>query len=647
MKKHILFFLIVFLCIGIVVTEPVYAEEIDLLRGEEEEVEIYLEGSENVYSIFGEMEYTGDFLNLKETEQENQKNYQAVALQEELSTARILLSDRGNNGDGLWIRLRVEATRIGVGTIHLAAMQMTEKGGAWLQEAEIPAITVNVLPNPLCVELEGTYGDDDWYISPVVVSVTDKDAAEIWYDFGEEKYTYVEPFVIQDGKAILTVSSDDGYGYKKEEMRQINVDTVAPMMTASIQELSWQAEDINITVESTDGTSGIKSALWAFSEEAEYIGEWNKFDGEQILTMEQDGIWYLHLKASDNAGNETVIVYGPYHKDSVKPEIVFENLSEGQLVVESVIPEITVKDDRSGIEEVTYSLDGETWNLGGIMGKGKHVLTVTAKDMAGNTHAETVEFCIYDCVEVIASAGDVRYTETASFSALALHHGEPLPEAEVEFFLNGECIGTRRTNKEGMAWLHLPMELSPQVAELTASISQDDERFLLAAENKVPFTVLQENAWINYRGEVFVRKGEKLQALLSVQEVWNFWDMKKGDITKAEICAELYQIEEDCSKTLVTTKLLNPDKWGLINHEFEVETGWYELKLYFTENSWYDGPERVVYMVVYEGRVKPDWNGEAWWSPDWKEDNPSGKENVKQNDKQNNNGKDKKNGKEK
>lgn len=116
------------------------------------------------------------------------------------------------------------------------------------------------------------------------------------------------------------------------------------------------------------------------------------------------------------------------------------------------------------------------------------------------------------------------------------------------------------------------------------------------------------------------------------------------------------------------TKVLNPDKWGLVCHEFEAETGWYELKLYFTENSWYTGKEKTVYLVVYEGWVKPDWNGEAWWSPEWKNenwkkpdlndenwDNPGWNDrndekqdnNKQENKNQNNNGKDKNNGKKK
>lgn len=606
MKKQLVFFLTVLLSVCLAKAYEVQAEEIRVLRGEEEETDIFLEGSEEVYSAYGKLESTGEYVLLRSTESGNHNVYQALELAEDGTGAGILLSRRGDNGYGLWLHLKVEGVRIGTGTISWEDVQLTDENGDWLTGAELPEITVQVLPNPLEIQLSGASGNNGWYTSPVTVTVSDKDAAEIWYDIGEGKTEYTEPFQIYHGETELVVTSDDGYGYTKKESRFISVDTINPVLKVSMEELDWQQEDIKVTAESSDGTSGLAWAYWAFSGSEESSGAWNMLNGKSELTMAQDGVWYLHLQAADNAGNETKKIYGPYRKDEKQPEIVFENLQDGQLVEEGILPRITVEDECSGIKKITYLLDGETWNKEKITGKGKHSLTVTAEDLAGNTRTETVEFSIYDAITVTASAENCHYTGTASFSALVLYRGEPLAEAETEFFLNGESIGTKRTNKEGKVHMYLPMELSPQEAELTVTVRQDDERFLLGAEDSDTFTVKPERAWLLYGGDYHVWYGEPLKIYLEMGEIPDF---RQGDITRAEVLVELYRIENDGSKNLVEEEYLSPDEWGVATHEFYPDTGLYELRISFTEDSCYTGESIVLHPAVFNIDAELDWEG--------------------------------------
>ena len=52
MKKQVGYVFTVFFFLCMMTARPVMAEEIELLRGEEEETEIYLEGSEEAYAVF-------------------------------------------------------------------------------------------------------------------------------------------------------------------------------------------------------------------------------------------------------------------------------------------------------------------------------------------------------------------------------------------------------------------------------------------------------------------------------------------------------------------------------------------------------------------------------------------------------------------
>ncbi len=603
MRKIMTFLLAVLFCLSVAVTRPVHAEELEVLRGDEAEAELYLSGSEAVYAIYGELECTEDFFCLKSMESENNMCYQAMTLED---GTRFLLSDRSSGGYGLWLRLRVEGKRIGTGTVSLTNLQMTNENGEWMEDVELPDITVKVLPNPLEVSLIGTRGNNNWYLSPVTIIVSDKDAAEIRYDVGAGNVIYNGPFELGNGAYVLTVSSDDGYGYKKEEVRSIYIDTMAPTLRVSDQELFWQQETIQVIAEALDALSGIDCAAWAFSEEKDSHGGWNTLTGEEVLSMEQDGTWYLHFNALDMAGNRTEAVYGPFRKDSVKPEISFQNLNQGQLVVEKITPEINITDSCSGIKTVTYLLDGQAWNPSEITGKGKHSLTVTAEDLAGNQHTETVEFSIYDNITVTASAQECHYTGTASFSALVAYRGEPMEDTEAEFYVNGECVGTSVTNQEGIAWLHMPMDLAPQKAVLSVKVPQNDKQFLLAAEAEANFIVKPEHAWMLYGGDYHVWNGAPLRIYLELGELPDYCP---GDITRAEVRVELYKIENDGSRTSVEEVCLSPNEWGVITHEFYPATGLYEMKISCTEASCYTAPEIVLHPAVFDMDATLDING--------------------------------------
>ncbi|MBO5352315.1 MAG: hypothetical protein J6A77_03355 [Lachnospiraceae bacterium] len=84
----------------------------------------------------------------------------------------------------------------------------------------------------------------------------------------------------------------------------------------------------------------------------EYTGKFTLHNGEHVLTVTSD----------DGYG---------YRKEEIRPVI-------------------TVWDDTSGVKEISYLLDGISWTPSEIRGKGKHTLTVTAEDVAGNRRTETV-----------------------------------------------------------------------------------------------------------------------------------------------------------------------------------------------------------------------------------------------------------------
>ncbi len=103
------------------------------------------------------------------------------------------------------------------------------------------------------------------------------------------------------------------------------------------------------------------------------------------------GTYYVHLRAVDDVGNETIQTLGPVRFDNEKPMVVFDPSSDESN--EQMEVTVTASDyGKSGVEKLSYR-----WNSGtpvevqdtGItvsspLSEGDHTLEVTAWDVAGN-----------------------------------------------------------------------------------------------------------------------------------------------------------------------------------------------------------------------------------------------------------------------
>ena len=576
---------------------------IEVLRGEEEEVEIVLEGTEDIYALYGVLRGDTDYVSMIKPWKKISQGYQALALNESGEQGMLLLSRLGfSKGDGLHFRIRVQGKRIGTAVLTLSTPQYSTATGKWLKEVEFPEIMVNVLPNPLKVMVSGEERNAGWYVREPKVSVVDKDAAEIFYTLnGEAEQEYTAPFSVPDGEWEVSVRTDDGYGYKKEESVTVLVDTKNPVVTASKRSADWQKENIVVVLRATDSTSGVYSANWAASEGSEAAGTYKSFTDSVTCILEEDGIWYLHVFAEDVAGNTAERVYGPYQKDSVAPEISIGNIAQNEIITDRITPEIGFY-DYSGIEKTEYYLDGKVWEPSEITGRGKHTLTVTATDLAGNRAEKSVEFTIYDSLEVSCQAEDSHYTGMTLFTASVAYDGEPLAGRNVMFYVNGETAGAAVTDKHGRAALPYLIQLAPQEAVLTAEVAQEAENCYAETQAETTFLIAPEHAVIVYTGDLFTRNGDVLTMRVEAAELP---DPEKGDIMKAVFDIVLSFVEEDGSRTVVDTRQLSPDENGVVSWEGSYDTGLYELCISFAENSWYQGNELILYPGVYE--VQATW----------------------------------------
>ena len=102
-----------------------------------------------------------------------------------------------------------------------------------------------------------------------------------------------------------------------------------------------------------------------------------------------EGKYKLIIKAVDEAGNETKVVYN-FEIDKTAPEVTIDGVIDGMKYDKEVKPVITISEDT----ELTMTLNGEGYNGEEIKSEGDYILKVVAKDKAGNITEVEVEFSI-------------------------------------------------------------------------------------------------------------------------------------------------------------------------------------------------------------------------------------------------------------
>ena len=113
-------------------------------------------------------------------------------------------------------------------------------------------------------------------------------------------------------------SQDDAGNWSPYRYVEFTVDTIAPAITFEPTSRSWDSADIAVKVTASDATTGIKTTRYSWSATTT-PGSWATFTSGSTLTQKNDGTWYLHIEATDNAGNVFTTYKGPYRKDSIAP----------------------------------------------------------------------------------------------------------------------------------------------------------------------------------------------------------------------------------------------------------------------------------------------------------------------------------------
>ncbi|HYH71960.1 MAG TPA: ThuA domain-containing protein [Nocardioides sp.] len=218
-------------------------------------------------------------------------------------------------------------------------------------------------------------------------------------------------------------STDVAGNVEEEQSLTITVDgppadTTAPVTTVRTDPGSpdgsagWFTTAPKVTLSATDAGSGVARTEYRIGN-----GAWTAYTAPFTVTAQ--GRQVLEVRSVDEAGNVETAQSKDVAVDSGEPEVAISGIRARTYPSHQATDVAwTATDATSGVRSVRAVLDGETVGAGAwqmwTLSTGRHVLTVTATDGAGNTSSRTVVFTVQatgkslkNVVKTVAADGEI------------------------------------------------------------------------------------------------------------------------------------------------------------------------------------------------------------------------------------------------
>ncbi|MGV2886114.1 fibronectin type III domain-containing protein [Paenibacillus taichungensis] len=218
-----------------------------------------------------------------------------------------------------------------------------------------------------------TLSESTWTQNSVTFSIggsTDVNPITYEYKLNGGSYTVgTGGTVTENGMTTVTARAKDAVGNVGNEItKTISIDNVAPTITLTPNAQGWTAGDVPVTIAYADADSGINAnkRFYKVTSSAAAPSSWDAAtSNNQSVTINQEGVWYVHAKAEDVAGNsfETVSQAIQLQRSaSIPGNVQVTQVTEKTAQVTFDLPDGSVYTDGYSYE-VTNETTGQTWTL--------------------------------------------------------------------------------------------------------------------------------------------------------------------------------------------------------------------------------------------------------------------------------------------
>ena len=161
-----------------------------------------------------------------------------------------------------------------------------------------------------------------------------------------------------DGVWYLHARAEDNVGFIATEcFGPYRIDKTGPIIDANPKNRDWDKSNVTVTLNFSDSESGVSVKQYAWSTSTATPTSWSNYTS--AVTQSSNGVWYLHARSVDNAGNETVTYFGPYRVDKAAPSISASPANRGWDKTDAKVT-LTFSDSHSGISTRQYAWSTST-----------------------------------------------------------------------------------------------------------------------------------------------------------------------------------------------------------------------------------------------------------------------------------------------
>jgi hypothetical protein len=287
----------------------------------------------------------------------------------------------------------------------------------------------NTFPNTPVITNMASYTPDKWYGDSQTVTAgftpTSGSLETLEYCLDSGQWVNGPSAVIsQQGVHYIRFRVVDGLGRTSGETGCIvQIDKTSPQAAVNDTDSSWRNSDFNVTLAFSDlGGSGVNSREYALSDTSSSPGSWLAAGASQIVSITEEGQWYIHYRTADGAGNSVTGCSGPYKLDktcptgsvSIRPGATKDGCD--YTTIRAITLDITGSDSTSSISGIrianssedlnTASWEGltsvkENYNLSD--GNGLKTIYLQLKDNAGNLSQVYTDTIYFDNVKPAVS----------------------------------------------------------------------------------------------------------------------------------------------------------------------------------------------------------------------------------------------------
>jgi large repetitive protein len=234
-------------------------------------------------------------------------------------------------------------------------------------------------------------GANGWYISPVTATANSSDVTSgiASQAVSMDGSTWKPSVSIStDGTYTLQIQASDHAGNTASASKMIRLDTTPPsasfVLPMADGENGWYLSPVTISVNGTDAGSGVASQMVSL----------DGLTWSSSLALSMDGVYTIHGRVTDNAGNTTNILQTVSidHTPPVPDASLSPASPDGDngWYVSPVTITANSSDVTSGISSQGVSLDRTNWKPSITLATdGTYTVQVQAQDKAGNTASTT------------------------------------------------------------------------------------------------------------------------------------------------------------------------------------------------------------------------------------------------------------------